>query len=139
MNMPVADVQKWRALIFEGVRFVGSGLLVFPIGLLVSFLCHELLGWREEYAGLAAIAVLLLLNFVLARVVVFRSVESVRMQLPKFLAIALVMRGLEYLLFLAAFRVGKISYLLAMVAALVISSATKFFLYRSWVFGRANA
>lgn len=128
-----------RALILEGIRFVGSGLLVFPIGLLVSFLCHELLGWREEYAGFAAIAVLLLLNFVLARVFVFRSVASVGMQLPKFLAIALVMRGMEYLLFLTIFKVTKISYLLAMVAALVISSLTKFFLYRSWVFGRANA
>jgi putative flippase GtrA len=136
-RISASGAKRLRGLIFEAARFVGSGLIVFPVGLLVSAFCHEVLGWREEYSAFVAVAVLLVVNFVLGRVFVFRSTERASAQFPRFLAIALVMRGVEYLMFLAAFRFAKLNYLLAMVAALVISSAIKFALYRTWVF-KAN-
>ena len=130
--------KRVRALIFEAIRFVGSGLLVFPIGLAVSALCHEVLGMREEFAALIALAALIVTNFIVSRKLVFRSSGHMGRQLPRFIAVALVMRGIEYVLFLALFRYVHIPYLVAMVATLVTSSAFKFVLYRTLVFKHKN-
>jgi putative flippase GtrA len=118
----------------ELFRFIGSGLLAFPVGLGVSALCHELLGWRQEYAAAAAVAVLLVINFGLSRIYVFRSTGSFSYQLPRFLSIALFMRAAEYLMFMGLFKLVHLPYLVAITAALAMSSLIKFFVYRSWVF-----
>lgn len=129
-----ASSERLRHLAVEILRFIGSGLIAFPVGLGVSALCHEVFGWPEEAATGAAIGVLLLLNFALGRAFVFRSQGRIAEQLPRFLTIALVMRGAEYLLSLSLFKVFHVPYLLALATSLAISSLAKFFLYRSWVF-----
>jgi len=116
------------------MRFIGSGLLVFPVGLGISALCHEVFGWRAEYAAAAAVGGLLLINFALSRVFVFRSTGRFAYQLPRFLSIALVMRAAEYLMFIGLFRMASVPYLVAIAASLVMSSLIKFFVYRNWVF-----
>jgi putative flippase GtrA len=125
-------------LLPELLRFIGSGLLVFPVGLGVSALCHEVFGWRAEIAAAAAVGSLLLVNFVLGRAYVFRSSGRIAYQLPRFLGIALVMRGAEYLMFLALFETLHAPYLVAIAASLAMSSLIKFFAYRSWAFPRSR-
>jgi putative flippase GtrA len=127
-------ILRIRRLLPEIFRFIGSGLIVFPLGLGLSAYCHEVLGWREELASAAGIAVLLLVNFATGRIFVFRSAGKVRHEFMRFVSIALLMRGAEYLMFFAIFRLLHMPYLLSMLAALVISSLTKFWLYRTWVF-----
>jgi putative flippase GtrA len=121
-------------LVLELFRFIGSGLLAFPVGLGISALCHEVLGWRQEYAAAAAVSSLLLINFALSRVYVFRSTGRFTYQLTRFIAIALLMRAAEYLMFIGLFRGTGMPYLLAITASLATSSLIKFFVYRSWVF-----
>lgn len=121
-----------RELLPAALRFLGTGLVSFPLGLGVSALAHELIGWREEIAVACALAVLLVFNFIVSRRYVFRSSGSSRAQMPRFVAVALVMRGVEYLLFLALFR--RVPYLPAMAVAMTLSLAVKFCLYRWWVF-----
>ena len=130
--------QRIRRVLPQAIRFVGSGLVVFPVGLGVSALCHEVFGWRAEISTAVAIFVLLLINFVVGRLFVFRSSGSVRRQFTRFAGIALAMRGAEYLAFLALFRVVGIPYLLSMLSALIMSSSIKFFVYRMWVFAHVS-
>jgi putative flippase GtrA len=128
-----------RSVFYEAVRFVGMGFISFPLGLGISALCHEVLGWPEEIAVATAIGILLILNFFLSRIYVFRSIKSVRSQLVRFVAVALTMRGAEYLLFLLLLRVIHVPYLVAMATALVISLGIKFVIYRTWVFSSGGA
>ena len=141
--MSVSDAQtvtmsRWtslRALIQELMRFVGLGFISFPLGIGISALCHEVFGWHEEVAVAVSIAILIVVNFTLSRVYVFRSIKSVRSQLIRFVSVALVMRGIEYGMFLVLLRAFGVPYLFAMASALVISLGMKFLIYRAWVFG----
>jgi putative flippase GtrA len=58
---------------YEGLRFLSAGLFVFPIGLGVSALAHEVLGLSERLAGGIALITLLAVGFVASRRFVFRS------------------------------------------------------------------
>lgn len=134
----VADTDSTQSLLTkltgEGIRFVGAGLIMFPLGLGTSALVHEVLGFSEQIAGAAAIVVLLASGFYLGRGFVFRSKRLVHQQLPRYLITALSLRAAEYAMFLAFLMVGEINYLVSLTLALTISSALKFLLYRFWVF-----
>lgn len=123
-----------RSVFYEAARFVGVGFVSFPLGIGISAFCHEILGWRQEIAVATAIGVLILLNFALSRIYIFRSIESARSQLLRFVAVALTMRGAEYVLFLLLLRMMHVPYLLAMAASMVVSLGIKFIIYRTWVF-----
>ncbi len=127
---------RWRALAFEAARFIGSGLLVFPLGLGVAAFCREILGWRRELATAAAFGTLLCVNFAMGRAVVFRSGGTIKHELPRFIAVAVVMRTFESLLSIALLKIAGIPYLASIALVLASSSMLKFFLYRTWVFGR---
>ena len=126
--------RRLRHLAVEILRFIGSGLVAFPVGLGVSAFCHEVLRWSPETATAAAVVTLLLLNFGLGRIFVFRSKGRIAHQLPRFLAVSLIMRGCEYLLSLALLKELHVPYLLALASSLAVSSLIKFVLYRTWVF-----
>jgi putative flippase GtrA len=130
-RIPIA---RYLRLLPELFRFIGTGLLAFPIGLGVSALCHEVFGWREEIAAAAAVGTLLLINFALGRAYVFRSTGRITYQLPRFVAIALLMRGAEYSMFYVLFASLHVPYLVAITASLTMSSLIKFYVYRTWVF-----
>lgn len=118
----------------EGIRYIGAGLVVFPLGLGVSMLAHEVFGWSEQVAGAIAIVVLLAVGFYLGRSYVFHSTRLIHHQLVRFLFTAATMRGAEYCMFLVFLMVADINYLVSLTAALAISSMLKFFLYRFLVF-----
>jgi putative flippase GtrA len=94
---------------------------------------------RPELANVAAFASLLCINFVLGRALVFRSRGPVKHEFTRFIAIALLMRGIESLLSIALLRWFGVPYLLSIAGALACSSMIKFLLYRTWVFNRPAA
>ena len=129
---------RWMpaAVLAEGARFLGTGLVLFPLGLGVSALLHDIVGLRPEAATAIAIGVMLLTGFVMARNYIFCAPGDIRRQLPRFLLVSCAMRGAEYVLFLLLFQLARFNYLVAMALALGTSSLLKFVFYRSWVFGR---
>jgi|KBSSwiStaDraftv2_1062776.scaffolds.fasta_scaffold00839_23 putative flippase GtrA len=135
----VTRLPRLRQIFFEAARFVGSGLLAFPLGLGVAALCREQFGMRPELATAAAFGTLLFLNFALGRRLVFRSAGSVKHEFRRFIAVAIVMRCFESLLSISLLKLFAVPYLASIAMALAISSMIKFFLYRSWVFVRPAA
>jgi putative flippase GtrA len=134
---PTPPKSRLQRLALEGIRFIGSGVLVFPLGLGVAALCRQIFGWRQEVATVAAFGTLLMVNFVLGRAFVFRSAGPLKQEFGRFMGTALVMRGFESLFSIGLQKFTGLSYLLSIAATLCCSSLIKFFLYRTWVFRRA--
>ena len=123
-----------RIVAKQGLRFLGAGLITFPVGIGVSALAHEILGMPEKVAAATALTVLLVLGFLLSRRYVFLSNGRIARQAWRFLLVAAAARGTEYVLFLAVYVFGGVNYLLSLIIALGISFGFKFILYRGWVF-----
>ncbi len=125
------------ALLAQATRFLGSGLLLFPLGLGVSAFLNRIVGLVPEVASAIAIVVMLLAGFALTRVYVFRASGAMRRQFPRFLLVSVTMRGAEYVMFLLWLRLAGLGNLPSLTLALATSSLMKFFFYRNWVFGRS--
>lgn len=128
--------RRLRLLALEAMRFIGSGLIAFPLGLGVAWVCREWFGWRQELATVVAFATLLLVNYLLGRRLVFRSSGNMKHEFARFMGAAVLMRGLESVLSIALLKYVHVPYLAAIAVTLAISSMLKFFLYRTWVFAR---
>jgi len=137
VTLPLAV--RLRRLALEAARFVGSGLIAFPLGLGVAALCRELFGWRQEVATVVAFATLLFVNYALGRRLVFRSSGKLRSELARFMGAAVIMRCLESVLSIALLKYAGVPYLASIAVTLACSSVLKFFLYRTWVFRPAAA
>ena len=85
-----------RILAKQGLRFLGAGLITFPVGIGVSALAHEVLGMPEKVAAALALVVLLVLGFLLSRQYVFLSNGRIARQAWRFLLVAAAARGTEY-------------------------------------------
>jgi putative flippase GtrA len=135
--MIVALGRHWRGITGELIRFGSVGVFSFALGAGLSALFSEVLGFREEISVAISLSVLLVTNFWLSARFVFRTEERASYgQFARFAATSIAMRGSEYLLFLALFKVAGLHYLVALTAAMATSSGIKFFLYRVLVFGR---
>jgi putative flippase GtrA len=126
-------------ILAQGARFVGVGLVSYPLGLLISAGLHEGLGIPAKVAAAIALGVLLVFNFFLSRHYVFRVRGPANFQLIKFATVSFLMRAIEYVLFLLMLRYTGTHYLMALAAAMAMSAAAKFALYRSFVFGPRSA
>jgi putative flippase GtrA len=123
-----------RALLGEVLRFCGVGALSYLLGVGLAALFHEISGLRPEVAVGLSLAIILLTNFFLARVFIFRSSGRVHHELMLFGITSAAMRGAEYLVFLALLNGLGINYLVGMTAAMLASSCAKFLLYKKVVF-----
>lgn len=121
----------------QALRFCGVGLLSYGIGVTLAATFHEISGLRAEIAVGLSLAIVLLTNFTLARVFVFRSTGRVHHELARFAITSAAMRGIEYLLFLALLNGLALGYLVAMTIAMAVSTVVKFFVYRKVVFREA--
>jgi putative flippase GtrA len=130
----LAPRSRHLALLGEAVRFGGVGVLSYVLGIGVAALCHEVAGLPEKVAVAVSLITVLLTNFFLARLFIFKSAGSVHGELVRFVATSTVMRGLEYLAFLALMSVAGLGYLVAMTVAMIVSTIAKFFIYRAVVF-----
>lgn len=134
--MPVLNA-RYAALGGEVARFAAVGVLSYGLGIGLAAAFHELSAIPQKLAVAMSLAIILVTNFVLARVFIFRAKGGVSSQLVRFMATSATMRVVEYLIFLALLTGLGVNYLLALTAALAISSALKFVLYKLVVFGRA--
>jgi putative flippase GtrA len=122
------------ALLGEVLRFCGVGAFSYLLGIALAALFHEISGLRPEVAVGLSLAAILLTNFFLARVFIFRSSGRVHHELVLFGITSAAMRGAEYLVFLALLNGLAVNYLVAMTIAMLLSSCVKFLLYRNVVF-----
>lgn len=125
-----------RHVAHEVALFLGVGAFSYLLGAGIAAGGRELLGLNAEVAVAISLAVLILVNFWLNRVLVFRGQGPARHEFVKFAAASVTMRGCEYLMFLALLKFAHLHYLAAYTTALLISNAAKFLLYRTLVFRR---
>jgi putative flippase GtrA len=122
-----------RHILSEFGRYLGVGALSYALSVSLSALQHEVLGVPQNVAVAVSLAVVLVTNFVLARVWIFRAAGNASGQFARFVIAAAVMRGFEYVMFLVLAEFAY--YLVALTGSLVVSSALKFVVYRRLVFG----
>lgn len=123
----------------EAGRYVCAGLVSYTLGLGLSALFREGLRFTEEHAVALTLTILFLINFWLSRRFVFRADGSATKQFALFAATSFGMRAGEYGMFYIFLQFLHLHYLAALTAALLISNALKFFLYRTLVFRRLGA
>ena len=127
-----------RQIAGEATRFIMvTGLsALFSLGLPV--LLHELLHIDPKIAVAISQLSVLLMNFLTLRAFVFRSSGSLRRDVVRYGASAVVFRGLEYLSFLLLFELAGLFYVTALVITLLASTVIKFIWYR-FLFGPRSA
>lgn len=116
-------------------RWCAVGGVNLGINAGLTALLHEVAGMPEEGAYAVSLAVVFVLNFFTSRHYVFKSGDGDSGgQLLRFLAAALLFRGLEYLAFLLVHTVLGVYYLVAVIGVQVVSFVAKFFFYGKFVF-----
>lgn len=123
-----------RRTIGQLLRFAVSSGASAAMSLGFPVLLHEALGVRQTAAVAVSQSTVLLVNFLMIRVFVFRSTRAGRRDLGVYLASAASFRGGEYLLFLLLFERAGLYYVAALVLTLATSTLIKFFWYR-FLFG----
>ena len=135
MRLDHAPVRKTAGQL---LRFGISTGLSATVSLGLPIVLHELLLVEQKVAVGISQTTVLLMNFVVLRLFVFRGTGSVRGDLMRYFGSAAFFRGLEYLSFLALFELAGLFYLTALVITLVASTLIKFVWYR-FLFGRNAA
>jgi putative flippase GtrA len=124
-----------RRLLRPVSLMAAMSLLSFTVNLGLSALLHERLGWSEELAFLIAIAIVLLMNFLACRYLIFDAREGdIRQQAVRFLLSALGFRGAEYGCFLLIHSWLGVQYLVAITGILGVSFGAKFLFFGRFVF-----
>lgn len=119
-------------------RFGLSSVASAVVSLGLPTLLHEVFGIEQKVAVAISQSSVLLLNFLMIRLFVFRSQSGAKRDLGYYVGSTVAFRGLEYLLFLALFELAGLYYLTALVLTLGTSTAVKFVWYR-FLFGRQTA
>lgn len=119
-------------------RFGLSSLASATVSLGLPALLHEVFGVEQKTAVAISQTSVLLLNFLMIRLFVFRSQGRAGRDLGYYVGSTVVFRGSEYVLFLALFELVGMYYLVALVLTLGTSTVVKFVWYR-FLFGRRAA
>lgn len=127
-----------RHTIAQLARFGLSSVASATISLGLPALLHEVFGIEQKVAVAISQSSVLLLNFLMIRLFVFRSQGRAGRDLGYYVGSTIAFRGLEFLLFLALFELAGLYYLTALVLTLGTSTAIKFVWYR-FLFGRRTA
>lgn len=136
MPPDIVEPNQLHRLVGDATRFVGFGVMSYGLGIAISAFLSEIVKLSAEAAVAASLAILIIVNFWLSRRFVFRATGEVRSQFPRFLGTTVLMRGVEYMLFLLLYRVFSLHYLMALTIGMGLSTCVKFFLYRGLVFGQ---
>lgn len=126
-----------RRTVGQVLRFGVSSGASAGVSLGLPVLLHEAFGIRQVAAVAVSQSSVLLLNFLMIRIFVFRSTGRGRRDLGVYVASAVSFRGGEYLLFLLLFQELGLYYVAALVLTLATSTLMKFFWYR-FLFGRPD-
>lgn len=124
------DTTRDPGLLHQIVRFTVSSGLSAALSFVTPIVLHEIGGLPERLSVGIGFASALTFNFLMLRVFVFRSRNSLRTDALKYLPINGAFRATEYLAFLVLNLVFSLSYIVSMFLVLSVSSALKFFGYR---------
>ena len=130
-------MQKQR-LIDQLARYGGLSVVSACISLGLPFVLHQWLGVDPRLAVAIGLICAFTTNFFGLSAVVFGHTGGIASALARFLGVALVFRGLEYLGFLLLFDIAHLPYMVALLIPLVISFCLKFVTYRVFVFRPAQ-
>ena len=119
-----------RDTVGQLIRYGVSSGASAAVSLGLPVLLHEAFGVEQKLAVAISQASVLLLNFLMIRLFVFRSKSTAKRDLAYYVGSAVAFRGLEYLLFLALFELASLHYFLALLLTLAVSTVVKFGWYR---------
>ena len=127
-----------RDTVGQLIRYGVSSGASAAVSLGLPVLLHEAFGVEQKLAVAISQASVLLLNFLMIRLFVFRSKSPAKRDLAYYVGSAVAFRGLEYLLFLALFELASLHYFLALLLTLGASTVVKFGWYRFLFHGRTE-
>lgn len=110
---------------------VGCASYVFVTGM--TYLLHRSAGLPESVSFAGSLVLVSLFNVVVLKVLVFRSEASFVRSGLGFLFSSFLMRCLEFVLFLALFKMG-VHYLIGSTVAMAVGAVSKFILLSKVVF-----
>ena len=116
------------------VRYFLLGAFGFGLGILLSWNFHENLNLSEPLSVGLSVVILLFFNFFMAREMVFKERNNLLKQAARFLVISLLMRCLEYGVFLLLFYKAEIYYLISYTTSIALIFVLKYFAYKKIVF-----
>jgi putative flippase GtrA len=119
----------------EAARFLAVGAFSYSFGIGLAAFLREVVGLGADVSVGLSLGTLLITNFWLARLWVFRASGRADRQFARFAAASFGMRGGEYSLFWLLTHSGGVHYLISLTAAMAVSTCLKFLLYRTAVFG----
>ena len=127
-----------RDTVGQLIRYGVSSGASAAVSLGLPVLLHEAFGVEQKLAVAISQASVLLLNFLMIRLFVFRSKSTAKRDLAYYVGSSIAFRGLEYLLFLALFELASLHYFLALLLTLGASTVVKFGWYRFLFHGRTE-
>jgi putative flippase GtrA len=120
-------------------RFGLSSAFSATVSLGLPLVLHEWLRLDPTLSVGISQTTVLLANFLMIRMFVFRSQSGARGDFLRYTGSAVAFRGLEFLTFLLLFRFAGLFYFTALVLTLAASTAIKFFWYRCLFGGRVSS
>lgn len=123
---------KRLAISFTQFGLWGVGSFLFNLGF--TYLLHEQIGFSEEVAFAVSLAVVLTINFLGCRYVIFDSKGAIQQEFAHFFGASLAFRAGDYALFLMVHTVFGVHYLIAITVILGATTVVKFAYYRLLVF-----
>ena len=118
----------------EVVRYLASTAFSAMMTVLLPTILHEVFRIAEDIAVAVSLATALVVNFLIMRHFVFRSAGHAGKQFAVFVLSSFSFRLAEFILFMIAFKILGIHYIIALLVSLSISSIVKFFFHRTVTF-----
>ena len=134
MNEPAKREGGRNPIFGESFRYVAASALSACVTLAVPFVLHDVFAVSESRAVLASLITVVVMNFLVVRLWVFKSQAEVMPQILKFLMTSIAFRSCEYGLFILLFEGWGVYYLLALGTSLILSFFGKFFVQRHFIF-----
>lgn len=122
-------------LVQESGRYLLSSLFLLLLNLVCTALAHEVVGWPEQTAFLAAQVITFLASYLFMKYYVRGTADNpVHRELPAFLFSSIIFRGWEVFLFTLLIKSAPLHYLILATMIKVGFFIGKFFFYRVFVF-----
>ncbi len=72
-GMVFGSTAKGKARFKEFLKFIASRLITFVLDLLMMYVMVDIMGWGETLSGLLSMIMVIILNYVLSKLIVFKN------------------------------------------------------------------
>jgi putative flippase GtrA len=129
------DINKWlpkkhQNLAGQLVRFGISTGFSAACSVLIPVILHEGFGVDERTAVAIGFTIAYIGNMLLVRAFVFKSVNNIKHDIPRYIVVNGLFRLAEYAAFLALLTWAPFTYLTSLLVILSVSAVIKFCAYR---------